>query len=291
MIEGRGQSILLRFRRSRALGVLALLLGLAGCGRDNPSLSTETDEPLYREGLQLKREGRTQEALAAYLKLIARRGDQAPDSHLDAGLICLEDIKDPIAAIYHFHKYLELEPNSPNSARVRGLIDTATREFARTLPGRPMDGQVGGGELLDQVDRLQRENDQLRADLAASRAAASAGGLAPRAAASAAAGAAPAAPEADGTAVVLTPVAAEAAPEAAPPPPLVAEPAASPPPKAAPASAARTYTVQPHDSLYRIAKKFYGTASNARVQAILQANRRILPDAAALKPGMELRIP
>ena len=294
MIGEYDQSILLKVRRLRLLGWLALAASLAGagCGGDNPSLAIEKDEPLYREGLQLTREGQTQEALAAYLKLIVKRGDQAPESHLDAGLICLENAKDPISAIYHFKKYLALEPNSPNAVYVRGLVDAATREFARTLPGRPMDSQAGGGELLEQVNRLQQENDQLKAELLALRARdASVPAMTVPAAASVAAGPSaltPAPPEAEAAPVVLTPVAAEAVP----PPPAVSEresPAAAA--KAAPASPARSYTVQAHDTLYGIAKKVYGSANNAKVQAILQANRKVLPSAAGLKPGMELKIP
>jgi LysM repeat protein len=296
-----GQSILLPVRRRRFFGGLALaaLLIGAGCGGDNAALSVEKDEPLYREGLQLTRQGNTQEALAAYLKLIVKRGDQAPESHLDAGLIYLENIKDPITAIYHFKKYLALEPNSPNAVYVRGLVDAATREFARTLPGRPMDSQAGGGEMLAQIDSLQRENDQLKAELLSvrSRDASLAGVTVAEApvAVDAAAGSAastPAAPEADSSApVVLTPV-APAAPAAPPPPPLVIPERPAPAPaKASPAPSGRSYTVQPHDSLYRIAKKFYGSATNAKVQAILQANRGVLPGAKDLKPGMELKIP
>jgi tetratricopeptide (TPR) repeat protein len=298
MIGEGGQSILLKVRRRRYFGGLALavLLVGAGCGGDNASLSVEKDEPLYREGLQLTRQGNTQEALAAYLKLIVKRGDQAPESHLDAGLIYLENIKDPITAIYHFKKYLALEPNSPNAVYVRGLVDAATREFARTLPGRPMDSQTGGGELLAQVDSLQRENDQLKADLLAARARdASLAGVtvaaAPVAVGETAESSAvtPAAPEADSSApVVLTPVAPEAPP---PPPPVIPEREAPASPKASAASPGRNYTVQAHDSLYRIAKKFYGSATNAKVQAILQANRNVLPSARDLKPGMELKIP
>jgi tetratricopeptide (TPR) repeat protein len=299
MIGEGGQSILLKVRRRRVCGALALaalLLG-AGCGGDNSSLSIEKDDPLYREGLQLTREGRTPEALAAYLKLIAKRGDQAPESHLDAGLICLENIKDPIAAIYHFKKYLAFEPNSPNAVYVRGLVDAATREFARTLPGRPMDSQTGGGELLEQVASLQRENDQLKAELleVRSRDASAAGvtaAAAPVAVGEPAGSTAltPAAAEADSAPVVLTPVAPAETAAPPPPPPVIPERAA-PAAKASPSSSARNYTVQAHDTLYGIAKKVYGSATNAKVQAILQANRRVLPSANALKPGMELRIP
>lgn len=148
------------------VAILTVIL-VAGCGGDAGPASAETDDSAYREGQQLERQGRADEALAAYLKVIARRGDAAPESHLDAGILYLNHIKDPIAAIYHFRKYLELVPNSREAANVRGQIAAATREFARTLPGHPLDSQsteLGLGAALEQ---LQRENDELKAEIAA----------------------------------------------------------------------------------------------------------------------------
>jgi len=84
-----------------------------GCERaDNQLLSSEADESNFRQGQQLVKQGRNTEALASFLKVIAKRGDAAPESHLEAGLLYLRQIKDPLAAIYHFRKYLELQPNS-----------------------------------------------------------------------------------------------------------------------------------------------------------------------------------
>src|SRR5271170_6448997 len=94
-----------------AASLLALAAG-SGCGGDTTSLSSELDDSYFREGQQMERQGRWDEALAAYLKVIDRRGDAAPESNLDAGLIYLNHIKDPVYAIYHFRKYLDLEPNS-----------------------------------------------------------------------------------------------------------------------------------------------------------------------------------
>ena len=91
-----------------SLPALAVLLAVTGCGGDNFAQSAETDDSAYREGQQLEKQGRNQEALASYLKVITKRGDSAPESHLEAGLIYLEHDGDPIAAIYHFRKYLEL---------------------------------------------------------------------------------------------------------------------------------------------------------------------------------------
>ena len=143
--------------------VLALLL--AGCGLDHSVLpGAEANDPDFVQGQLLEREGRPQEALASYLKVINRRGDDAPESHLDAGILYEDVIKDPVAAIYHYRKYRELKPTSPQAELVRGRIEGALREFARTLPADPMANT--GGELGATVERLAKENAQLRAQLA-----------------------------------------------------------------------------------------------------------------------------
>jgi hypothetical protein len=250
------------------------LLAAAGCGPGEQGLSAENDEPGYREALQLEKDGRTDEALGSYLKVIAKRGDQAPESHLDSGLIYLNHIKDPIAAIYHFRKYLEFEPNSRQAAYVRGLIDEAERDFARTLPGDPLQNPAPAS---DELVRLMHENEELKAELAALRAGSGAQPL-------------PAGGDASAPMYQLVPAAPASA--SAPTPEVV--PLSEPEPEAAPAAPAqstRTYTVQPHDTLFGIAKKIYGGASNARVQAILAANRGTLSGPGALRPGMVLKIP
>ncbi|HVW22053.1 MAG TPA: hypothetical protein VHC86_12635, partial [Opitutaceae bacterium] len=157
-----------RIRARLVLG-LAAALAFSGCGGDNAPMANETDEPLYREGQRLEHEGRYQEALADYLKLIVKRGDQAPQSHLEAGAIELVYIKDQFRAVYHFERYLELEPNSPNAADVRGQIAVAKREFLRSLPGQPTDDKTLAVASLDELERLRQENSSLRAQLAAAR--------------------------------------------------------------------------------------------------------------------------
>jgi nucleoid-associated protein YgaU len=53
--------------------------------------------------------------------------------------------------------------------------------------------------------------------------------------------------------------------------------------------AARTYTVQPGDSLSKISKQFYGNAS--MYMKIFEANKDKLDDPDKIRPGMDLRIP
>lgn len=286
---------------SLCLCALAALIFVAGCGRyDSSPFTAEIDEPGYRRGKDLIRQGRNQEALEAFLKMVEKRGDEAPESHLELGILYQQHIKDPVAAIYHYRKFRELKRNSPQADLVRQRIDAATREFARTLPAQPLENQMERLDLLEKIDQLQRENIQLKDQLIGVRTQAI---NTPRPLQSVSVDA-PAQPE------QLAPLAIDpaespimVAPEPEPTPaPAVEVPVPTPsimtnnrptPPPAAvpPATAGRRYVVQKGDSLFAIAKRHYGSATNARVQGILNANRGVLPSAGALQPGMTLVIP
>jgi tetratricopeptide (TPR) repeat protein len=280
-----------------ASALLALAAG-PGCGGDSPSLSSEMDDSNYREGQQMERQGRWDEALAAYLKVIDRRGDAAPESNLDVGLIYLNHIKDPIYAIYHFRKYLELEPNSKQAIYVRGLIDAAKREFARALPGQPLESQTEHLGVEEQVERLQRENDDLRAENDALRA----GGPVPATHSSTidlgsipspqslsdAPPAAEAPPAADSSSPIsLAPVDSGDTGTAAISEAPGEQPRDSTP---APAASVRHHTVTRGDTLFSLALKYYGSRSKWR--DIYAANRGVLAsENSPLKIGMDLKIP
>ena len=288
--------------RSILLGALSLLaLALSpGCGGDSLSLSSETDDPSYRDGLQLERQGRWDEALAAYLRVVDKRGDSAPESNLATGLIYLNHTQNPIFAIYHFSKYLELEPNSKRAAMVRGQIDSAKREFARNLPGQPLENVTEHMGLEEQVARLQRENDDLRVENAALRAGASV-------------------PVTHSSSIDLAAIPSEKSLEETPPAPQAAAPEAqaapaislapddvgagasaitaapqeaapAPPGKAAAPAAGRSHTVVRGDTLFSLSLKYYGNRS--RWRDIYAANRGVLPtENSPLKIGVELKIP
>jgi tetratricopeptide (TPR) repeat protein len=277
-------------KRLKILGLfaaLSMLLVGTGCERHaGPGLGAESDDAGYRRGQQLVKQGRKQEALAAFLKVIAQRGDAAPESHLDAGLIYLNDIKDPIAAIYHFRKYLELQPNAVQAAYVRGLVDSAKREFARTLPGNPLESQALRLDMMDQVGRLQREVEQLKAELTAARSGAPApvnrllvptdqtGAFQPPVN--------PVVREVDpASPITMAPLSPRSA--AAEP---AAPPVASPAP---PAEAARLHVVVKGDTLFSLAQRYYNDRS--RWRDIYAANRDQMPNENALRLGMTLKIP
>jgi tetratricopeptide (TPR) repeat protein len=261
-------------------GWLLVVLLAAGCGPSRRlAQGSETNEPQYRLGLQLLKQGRNQEALGAFLKVIDARGDEAPESHLEAGLIYQEDFKDPVAAIYHYRKYLEVLPNSRQADLVRQRIEASMREFARTIPGQPLESQTARFDLMDKIAQLQQENQQLKDQIAALRSGVALGGRdVPAGAPAADAGPAPVIRRqpAPGPSAIRVPGASA--------PPAGTAGAASPP-----AGTMRTHVVAPGDTLYKIAQRYYG--NGARWPEILQANRELLKGQNAVRPGMELRIP
>ncbi|MBL9189768.1 MAG: LysM peptidoglycan-binding domain-containing protein [Opitutaceae bacterium] len=275
--------------RCKIAALLALALLLAGCGdRSGQPLLAETDEPYYAEGMQLKRQqGRLPEALSAFLKVIDRRGTKgAPQSHLEAGEIYLVQMKDPVEAYHHFRRFLVLEPKSKEAEFVRGRVRVALREFARSIPANPLEDQSVRLQVDDDLVRLRRENDELRAQLATLRG----GGAVP----------VPRAPR-----MITLPEEIRATPAPAPlpvsppppdPSPISAAPqrrepapAATTAPQRAPASApartsGRTHTVRPKETLFAISRQ-YGVT----VQELMAANG--ISNPSAIPVGTVLKIP
>jgi LysM repeat protein len=284
-------------RRSTAalVALTALWLG-AGCGGDSLPYSVETDEPAYRQGQQLVKQGRDAEALAAFLRVIEKRGEQASaESHLDAGLIYLNRLKDPIEAIHHFQKYRELQPKSQQAPYVVGLIDRARLEFARALAAHPLENQAASDQLLDQVNRLQRENEELKAELGSVRTAAPLPSLhTSRVTIDANPTSAPPVRNTfERSPITLVPAGARTAPDEAAllmqpaPKPLLFAPPASTKPGAAATSTGRKHTVAPGETLFGIARKY-----GVKMEDLQAANRDIVPSVTASLPrGAELKIP
>lgn len=254
--------------RIRSLAPVYFLLGLlltcflVGCfPTDGVDIVSETDERNYQRGKQLQREGRSAEALSAFLSVIEKRRGDAPESHLEAGELFRTKNKDPVSAIYHYRKYLEVSGRSEQAPHVRQLIDTATKDFAKSLPAQPMQGRYERLDLEEAVETLKIENQALKNQLANAQQAQS------RAES-------PTRQQVSGTS-------ATAAPRTPPARPAVSE--------TAPAPSNRVYTVTSGDTLIHISGKVYGTGT--RWKDIYEANRDVLPNENSLKIGMQLRIP
>ena len=130
------------------------------------SIIEELDDPAFERGRSYLKVGRETDALDEFLS-VTRRVTQAPKSHLEAGrlLLTLSDRKNPVAAIYHFRRFLLLQPNARESPMVEQLIVTAEREIIRKLPGEPYDNYLESIDLKDENERLRREIADLLARL------------------------------------------------------------------------------------------------------------------------------
>ena len=256
-----------------------LLILLAGfvlviygsCNPRSASVMAESEEPHYHRGKRLVRENRNAEALEAFLKVIEKRKD-APESHLEAGRISLDHLKDPITAIYHFRKYLENRPEDTEKAElVHQLIETAEKEFARSLPGKPFESQLSRLDLDDKVQQLQSENLQLKQRIA---------------------GYEQKLDEMQRALESVQPLAAarfrNTSEDASIQPNMTVSSNEEGQSNDGP-SRPTTYTVEEGDSLSKISQKMYGTS--ARWMDIYQANKDKLSSPHDLIPGEEIRIP
>lgn len=238
--------------------LIAVLLGLSiflfsSCSDFNGS-KQEEENPAFEKGRSLLKVGKHEEALDEFLS-VTRRMVKSPKSHLEAGRLFLtvKSRKDPVSAIYHFRRYLMLEPESREAPKVKQLIVSAEKEIIRRLPGKPYAGYLDGLDLQEENINLRRENADLKARLG----------------------------------IPLS------SPSSIPTETSASSPVFSTVQKTfkvptAP-STAKSYVVQKGDNLYVISRKFYGDSSH--IDRIFQANKDIMSSKNNLKIGQILRIP
>jgi LysM repeat protein len=241
--------------------ILIFCLSLIACSPTGDVIE-EKDHPAFERGKSLLKVGKNQDALDEFLA-VTRRLTECPQSHLECGrlLLSLDSRKDPVASIYHFRRYLLLEPNSRESSKVEQLIITAEREILRKLPGEPYGDYLDSLKLKDENDLLKREVADLRARL----------GI----------------PMSKKPLPVKIPSSRSStvAPVLANPSSTVPVPVVRP---SAPTQV-QTYVVQSGDSLYAISRKFYGDSSY--IDLIFEANRDVMRSKNSLSVGQKLRIP
>ena len=149
-----------------AVAVVLYILSAGGCDfASDENIVSEVNEPHYQRGCDELRRGNPQEALTAFMKVVEKRKD-APESHFELGRLYLSEMKDPIFAIYHFRKFLEARPNSSMSGQARQLIESARKLYAATLPESPFENNVRRVELEEMLEKIQKENLELKQKLA-----------------------------------------------------------------------------------------------------------------------------
>jgi LysM repeat protein len=232
--------------------LLPLVLVLAGCDRLN--LRNDSRKQLQVGADRLAaRDFRG--AVAAYEEALDGTPKTA-EAHFRLALIYYDHLQDPVGAIHHFRRYLEVAGDGPFAKQARANIARAESTLSAGLSGGTL---VSRGEAT----RIRSENLQLKQQLAIAKAATPSNSKA----------------SAKGGPVDASEIA-------------TGQRAASAAVKEAERKAkaeTRTYKVQPGDTLQGISRKFYQTPN--RAADILDANINALPDESKLRAGMTLIIP
>ncbi len=226
---------------------------LTGCPR--PGDDSSANSPLVREAMNLRE---TDPSRAARLLERALEGNpRLARAHLALGVIHYEKTHDYAAAIYHFQKYLKLEPDSAwkddldrriqqckvDLARtgLNDLTDLGAQRRIQTLNRRIQSLEARNEQLTREKNALTRQVNELTARLREQTA---------------------------GPGTARAP----------------ARHAATRPRAGTPSGALRHYTVRKKDTLSKIAR-----AHGVSLQAMVQANPNINPD--KLKVGQVINLP
>jgi tetratricopeptide (TPR) repeat protein len=250
---------------------------LTACERSAPVSDAAAEQEVnYLRAKKLCEQQDFPAAAEFYKKTLSVNPDFAK-AHLELGLLSDDKLGDPIAAIYHYRRYLELRPDSEKRQLVEDFVERAKVSLASKLPQSPI---VDPGELTrlqhEKVALLQ-ENATLRSRVAELEKAATV--------------AATTIAETPTAAVVSTPTPTSVV---TPSPATTVVMAAAPvtafaEPQPGEAVRAHTYVVQKGDTLQSLALRYYGTRS--AWEKIYQANRSGLPSKNQLKVGQQLVIP
>ena len=266
-------------RRFLPFAFALVVVLLTACERSAPVSDAAAEQEVnYLRAKKLYEQQDFPAAAEFYKKTLSVNPDFAK-AHLELGLLSDDKLGDPIAAIYHYRRYLELRPDSEKRKLVEDFIERAKLSLAAKLPQSPV---VDPGELArlqNEKAALLQENAVLRSRVAELEKAATAAVTAAAEPPTAAIAGMPTPASAVTSSLAPTPaIVMAAAPVTAFAEPSTAEP-----------SRVRTHLVQKGDTLQLLALRYYGTRS--AWEKIYQANRSGLPSKDQLKVGQQLVIP
>ena len=282
--------------------IYAASLALVGCNISDKDALTHDDSsnPHYKQA-QDDLENNNPTGAATDYEAALNADSKLAGAQYELGVIYGDRLGDPIASIYHFKRFLELDPTSPKADEVKGLIDKQSQAFAASLPNQTAQPSADMARLQADNAALKKQSDdamqtiaQLQAQLGHRH-----GRLALRTSPRADLNTTPIIPVStdSATSVPATNTPAEAPRAAAvdtnspdvntPATPVV--PGATNAPAAASTEPARSYTVVKGDKIWKIAKRMYPGDTKNGVDKILAANPGLDPK--KLKIGQVLVIP
>lgn len=146
------------FNLHRSAAMLLGLMLLISTGCDRLSKGAEDRDPNIKRARERRAVGDYEGALENYQKALARKPDWAR-VHWEMASVYDQNLTNDLRAIYHYQRYLELEPKADRRKLVEDLVGAARMSYAASLPARP-------SEAVQEIARLNREIDELKNKLA-----------------------------------------------------------------------------------------------------------------------------
>ena len=154
----------MRFWIQFAFCALAALLGaaLVGCA-PGQGQTDEEKEPHFVLGQSRVNAMDYQGAVDAFEQSL-EANPQSAAAHYQLGMLYEAKVPDPAAAIYHYKRYLKLNPNASNADVINQHIVACKRQLAADVMGLPSTSaaQQQLEKLADQNRELQQQVDQLQ---------------------------------------------------------------------------------------------------------------------------------
>ncbi len=135
---------------------MILLAVLAfGCSRQvGQADEDERDHPLMARAYNLEQSGDLEGARRIYKVLLEKHPDMGR-AHLGLALLLDRREGDPVGAIYHYQRYLEVRPETEKKAMIEGRIRSATAAMVHRVYGTE-------ASVAKRLAQLEQENRELR---------------------------------------------------------------------------------------------------------------------------------
>ena len=272
----------------RVILLLSAVILLAGCGK-----SDERNHPLFQKAERAQSAGNGTEAAELFNELLNRR-PRSVYAHLRLAAVYDELLNEPLAATFHYRKYLELMPDAPDADDVRAWLKACEKRFYESMKAKlePPEPIPPVPESENSASEKAAPQPGQTADNAP-KSAAAASEPTPQSAASAAEAEAAAKEIAElkkqlsqhQVRYKLLQQELEKLRKNATPASVLST--GNNPPASTSTAVGQTYRIQPGDTPGKIARKVYGKSSLYTI--ILRANPKL--DERKLRPGMIINLP
>ncbi len=287
------------FLLSAAIAASAVVM-LTSCG---DYVGKEKTHPLFIKAGTAKTAGNYQEA-AQYLEEFLTICPKSAETHFRLAELYGDNLDEPLKAVYHYRKYLELAPNdTTNADEINGFTDLAEKRLYEKLKEKYRDDsaiaalneelektKVRLKSYVDYAKALDNQNKTMKRMLEEHKAKSKSGRRPPIIAAVPSE-----TPAAAGTAGTESSVSQIASANQTTPPSAAAGAQGTTAPGAAAAGSASssanigTYTVKAGDTLIGISRKIYGSPKYYRL--IAEANKGVIPANMQVRIGQVIKIP